>query len=753
MATTLPVTHPPATSARPGRGHLADSITLVAALVTAIGFLGYAVGTGLSPADALAGAAAVIVTQVIPGALVWRVVRPRNGWLAEDVAMGFAIGTALAIVAQIVAGLSRVTWLSGAIPLAVAAVLLAMPATRHRIRSARSASLPWWWGPAVGLTAVPALPQLIGYFTRHELRWPAGAWSPHIDAYLHQALAGELLNRGPVSWPMVAGEDLGYHWFAHAWIAQTARVSGLGLDEVLLRFMPAVMPAILVLAVAAAAVRLSGRPLAGALAALLAVVGGQVNVFGRPSVALPIEPLSPTLALGAPTLVALVVLLAVRWRGEALSGAFVLVPLLAVVAAGTKGSTSPLVVAGLGLAAAAMVVWNRRKFLPVVVDLAVVAGALVLTIVVVFHGSSAGLALGMTNAAKQSAVYAWLGGLPSLPLLRMAVVVTVLAMMTRAAALFALPFSRQARRDPVTWLLVGAVLAGAGAVGVFSHPGRSQYYFAATAIPLMAVGAALGLLALAQRLGTRLMLQVCAIGLAAGPLLVAAPRLITGPLVGKSYDQAWTMLGLGAAIIVVTAAVSALLAPGRARLAAAAGAVALAATTGGMAVFSYSIAKPVKTVWGPVKMTSGLATTQAQIDAARWIRDHSDVDDMVMTNRHCTTPREPFSGCDSRRWLVTAFSERQSLVEGWTATPQATRIAPHGRDSVTVDYWKPDILRLNDGFIAAPTQDAADRLRQLGVRWVYVDHTRPYAKTLEPFATHRFRNQDADVYELLPAKS
>ena len=47
-----------------------------------------------------------------------------------------------------------------------------------------------------------------------------------------------------------------------------------------------------------------------------------------------------------------------------------------------------------------------------------------------------------------------------------------------------------------------------------------------------------------------------------------------------------------------------------------------------------------------------------------------------MTNRHCTVIREPFGGCDSRRWVVTAFSERQSLVEGWTATPEATKRSP-----------------------------------------------------------------------------
>ena len=63
-------------------------------------------------------------------------------------------------------------------------------------------------------------------------------------------------------------------------------------------------------------------------------------------------------------------------------------------------------------------------------------------------------------------------------------------------------------------------------------------------------------------------------------------------------------------------------------------------------------------------------------------------------------------------------------------------------------YWRPDVLALNDGFIAAPTADAARQLSDLGVRWVFVDHTLPHADTLEPFAELRFRNDGVDVYEL-----
>jgi hypothetical protein len=121
-----------------------------------------------------------------------------------------------------------------------------------------------------------------------------------------------------------------------------------------------------------------------------------------------------------------------------------------------------------------------------------------------------------------------------------------------------------------------------------------------------------------------------------------------------------------------------------------------------------------------------------------------------MTNRHCTTPIEP-KRCDSRRFVVGAFSERQMLVEAWTPTVEANDLGPNGKESVVVDYWKPDILALNDGFVAQPDADKARRLRELGVRWVMVDFTRPHAATLEPYAKERYRNDYAAVYEFEPA--
>ncbi len=508
-------------------------VNLLSGVVAALGVLVYlvlAVRTGLAARDAVVAIAAILLTQVLPGAVVWRAVRPRGGWLLEDAAAGFAIGSAMAVPVQIVAGLSHQRYLAIVLPVLVTVVLLAVPTTRRRVREARWDAVPWWFAPAVAVTSLAAIPQFLGYATDNRISYSATT-VPHVDTYLHQALAAQLLTRGPVSWPTVAGEDLGYHWFTHAWLAQVTASSGVELDAVLTRIMPALMPMAVVLAVAITALRVSRRAWVGVLAAVLTMIGGRFNPASLRDFAFPLTPYSPTLALGAPMLLLLVTVLALRWRSEMLRGAWLLVPLLAVVSAGTKGSTAPLVVAGLGLALVAMVFWNRRLAVPVLLDLLVVGAGLVFAVIFVFHGSSAGLKLGATNAAKQTFLASVLTDLPAPELIRLAMVVALLGGLSRAALAFLLPFFRDTRVDPLSWVLIGSSIAGAAAVALFSHPGRSQGYFYATAIPLAALGSALGAERLVRGLGRRVAALVAAIGIAGGVAGYLVPQLVTGPCV------------------------------------------------------------------------------------------------------------------------------------------------------------------------------------------------------------------------------
>ena len=349
--------------------------------------------------------------------------------------------------------------------------------------------------------------------------------------------------------------------------------------------MPAVMPMAVVLATAMAGLRLGRAAWIGTVAAFVVMLGGRFNPFGIADVAAPMMPESPTLALGAPTLVLLVTVLALRWRGETLRGAWVLVPLLALVSAGTKGSTSPLVVAGLGLTAAAMLIWNRPLVRRVLVDLGVVTLSLLVALVFVFHGSSAGLKLGIRGAADQTLLGTVLGDLPSRGLIVVAVGLTVLGGLSRAALAFALPFFRDSRADPLSWLLIGAAFAGAVAPGIFSHPGRSQGYFYLTAVPLAALGSALGLARLHRAWGSRRVTLLVLVGTVIGVALALVPPAVGQPLTGGSSGHVLTLVGVTLGVLVVGGLVAAVIAGvsgGRRRaLRVAAAALATALVVGG----------------------------------------------------------------------------------------------------------------------------------------------------------------------------
>jgi hypothetical protein len=217
-----------------------------------------------SPAESLGRALlAVAATQVLPGVLIWRTVRPLRGWWLEDLAVGFALGTVVAVAAQMLAGLARIPALAGGLGLVVAAFLLSVPGTRRRVTEAQTTPLPRWWAPGVSLTSLVGVAQLQSYYHLVPLNWPSGFRSPHVDTYFHLSMAAELAHRGPLRFPWVASEPLVYHWFSHAWIAQVSVASGAGLDEVLMRFTPALIPLVVTFTIAAAAIRLSGRAWTG----------------------------------------------------------------------------------------------------------------------------------------------------------------------------------------------------------------------------------------------------------------------------------------------------------------------------------------------------------------------------------------------------------------------------------------------------------------------------------------------------------
>lgn len=734
----------------PGRpAWLSEAATLAPLLVVLVGALEYAARTGAGRGSLVQLGLAFLVSQVLPGALVWRAVRPREGWLVEDLCLGGIVGAAVAVPAQVLAAaldLAVLPWLLGWV---VAAALLAVPASRRRVRDARWAPLPPWWGPVVAVSTVGTLSLTTGIFTQ-PLPGTARWTTQYLDLPYHQALVAELAHRFPPHTPQVASEPLDYHWFAHAWMAALGTTAGAPLDVVVLRFVPVLMTVVVLVAVACVTMRVAERVVAGPTAALVTTAGGTLALGPGWLVGGPVVSRSPTTGMAAMVGLALVALLALRWRGRVPAGTWPVVLLLALVAGGSKGSWLPVCCVGAVLAGLVAVVARHRHRGRVLLDTALLVLSLVFLLGVLFRGNVGGTQVVPADGLVQVFGDLQLGLTDPTPVEKvLGTCVLLLCIALPRAAAFVMFGDRATRWDPVLWLLLGTGCAGAGALVVLRHPGAGQVYFWTVAGPAVAVVTAWGLVALARssRLAALLVVLAAVLGWALlGPLHPLLPGYEEDG-VGPAFLQLGVVVAVLAGFAVLLRAVPAVRArAGPSRL------LALVLVGGLLGAGSPErLARITSTPFEDAVLAAGPArggsVTSGQVEAMRWIADHTDPDDVVMTNRHCTNLG---TRCANRRFWLAAYGERRVLVEGWGYTRRSNEAGEGDPDHVAVlaDFWDPGLLSLNDGFYTSPTLRAARCLYDLGVRWVYAERSSGYSDDLARVAERVFANRDAAVYRL-----
>jgi hypothetical protein len=100
--------------------------------------------------------------------------------------------------------------------------------------------------------------------------------------------------------------------------------------------------------------------------------------------------------------------------------------------------------------------------------------------------------------------------------------------------------------------------------------------------------------------------------------------------------------------------------------------------------------------------------------AARYVRDHSDPDQMIATNAHFRYPLG--EGVDPRAFWMAAWSERRAVLEGWGYTARANS-RPLG-----APFWDPELQELNDDVFLAPSRaHLAELTVRYDVGWLVVD--------------------------------
>ena len=120
-----------------------------------------------------------------------------------------------------------------------------------------------------------------------------------------------------------------------------------------------------------------------------------------------------------------------------------------------------------------------------------------------------------------------------------------------------------------------------------------------------------------------------------------------------------------------------------------------------------------------------------------FLRDNSQVDDLVAANRYCSDSYESPPTCLALWNLTSAITRRQTLVEG---------LWPSYSESLAPEREKRRVLI--EHFVNKPSRNSLDALLKYGVDWVVVDYAVTKTRSWGEFAEIRFVNAAGSILEL-----
>ena len=696
----------------------------------------------------------------LPGTLLWRAVSRRPAPLIEDLAAGCALGYALEVLAYIgmrAAGLPYgvLLW-----PLATIAVFLAVPRLRRYWRALPGGSpAPWWfsWTTSAGIAFLVGW-SCLEFFRSTRITAPGYA-SMDFDMPFQLAIAGEVKHHVPPRIPWLVSEPLYYHWFVHAEVAATSWVTGLEPMTLLYRLSPLPMLAVLAVLVGVLARRVCGVWCSAPVAVAITFVGLAPNPFGWPlnwyartygfgaiedgSLLRPTLWNSPTQTFGCVLSVLLVIVLVDLLQAERTRLLWPAFGVLLAAVMGAKATYLPLLLGGLGLVVAGELIRRRRVHRRAAIAGGVVLGALGFAQYVLFGGVSQGLTVAPLATMRSLAVSASTHFLsPATPAWRTAVV-TVLCLFAWACV-WSAAGGLVRRPTPPVLLLAGIGAAGVVGLCAFNHPGLSQYFFFESARPYLGVLAACGFAALVPHFHRALL-----VFLLAGAVVVYAVRQLDRPIGTRPLAVAFAITW-PYALLAATCVLAFLVAR---RWFGSLAFALVAALSFGFGLPSAVDQVRLQALTAPNLWRQALEhnapVTPGTMEAGRWLRDHSEPNDLVATNAHCRSI--PVPPCDNHHFSVAAFTERRMLFEGTGYTARSFEIAQAtGRNAGGIGYWDAAIGQANDAAFNQPSVASVGVLRdRYRVRWLFADELHePPSPDLSAFATLRFRSGYCAVYQL-----
>jgi hypothetical protein len=351
-------------------------------------------------------------------------------------------------------------------------------------------------------------------------------------------------------------------------------------------------------------------------------------------------------------------------------------------------------------------------------------------------------ALGLTPAEQEFG-----GGLLPMSLLTYLGLITfsviMLGYLISYAWLWAgLPALRRDAGHEGGWVLLGIGFAGFAAMMIIDQDGSSQVYFFKIGLIGWYFLAAWGLHLLTKRIQSPL--GAVAVGGLVGVFALFVLRALI-PNFTSPERPLWTLAVVGAVALLLLMTV---LLPWKfARSAAWRNTVLVSAAT---AAIAGALILPVTSLKvAPTPETTTWAVSSEEFQAADWLRQHSDPNEVVATNVHCWfAPSD--DRCNSRAFWVSGFTQRPVLLEGWAYTDAAHEA--HGINGLSFSlqpFHDADLFELNEAAFVDPSTETMDALKEQDVKWLFAAKQRSdVAGNVGDYATEVYSNDDVTVYRL-----
>jgi hypothetical protein len=574
-------------------------------------------------------------------------------------------------------------------------------------------------------------------------------WMFSYDQVFSETMSVSLANWGPSDNIQLAGSDLSYHWLALAWAGITTHGAGVGSWIVITK----ILPICALFGVLSLLWSISTRLSTSRIVPI-------ATVFSFSLISNPFQ-LQPSRFINSPTFfMSMLWLLAfsllfidgINQRGRQ---KYFFLTLMFCSALASKVSSGAVVFGGATIALFAAIFGHRRD-VKLIRYLATLLGLLIFSTIAIYFLVYQNTPIGSesNNALYwdlfQFAPTLGLFNYESTVLVRFISLVAVLMCFLPmiSASIYFLLNSRKENSAAFTFL-AASTLAGLLGVVAFNHDGGSQLYFwlaSMTTAPILVVR----LLELGfTRFGISISKQKYSLVVLFGLLAALLIEVFwNGSIFGSVTLRQMSVGRIG--LIAVSSAMSVVVAFLISRVW-----IIQTEFRKKMLVvvwMSFALMCSSSIAYGAIhraERTSALAKrveldtsnpdlitgSDAHIEALHWLRENSQLNDVVAVNRYCIPG---IDSCVSKWALVTALSHRRALIEGGYF------------DATQPPNWAKEKIRNSIDFAEQPNTKNHKWLLEQNVTWVVVDHSSQASglRNWDPFGENVYQNKFVTIVKL-----